>query len=265
MKKQSIITSGNRSEPAFLIFGLGRSGSSVLEDTIRMGINKGDTACGFLSGKDEYVKRINSGRNLKEKKRELFRILDELHKDENYIGLKSNIKNLDFTSEWIELTNGLFEYYDKVVLNFRMNILKSVISFYIANEIGNFEVRSKKERERVLSKGHSWTIDINNLKRKLQHRRKAWNTHLRSIENTNISTYPLNYKRLYGIEDVDYRINEIKKVIEWLGYEFDDSNLQGIRHLLNPDHKSNSEKTYKMIENIDEINRKLGPDFGYLY
>lgn len=249
----------------FLIFGFGRSGGSVLEHSIRIGINKGDTAGEVLSGKGEYVKRINSGRTLREKKRELFRILDELHKDENYIGLKTNLKNLNFTSEWIELTNELFEYYDKIVLNFRRNTLKSLISFHIADKTGNYEVRSKKERERVLSKGYSWTIDLDNLKRELQERRKAWNIHLRAIENSNTSTYPLNYKRLYGIDNVDYRINEVKKVIQWLGYEYDAANSEQIRDLLNPNHRSNSEKTYEMIENIDEINRKLGPDFGYLY
>lgn len=229
----------------FLIFSMGRSGGSNLEHCIRAGIGPGSTGSEVLKNKSN---RIQSNSDLED-------FLNEVHK--SHVGIKTNLRALHNSGFNTPILNELFDYYDKIILNFRHNILKSEVSAKIGAKTGNWH--------QTTNENHNWKENVKVVKKGCERMQKSWNKHLRYIKNNNISVYKLDYERLYGIKDVEYRVGEIIKVVNWLGYDFKEASLDHIKDILSPENKVNNSQSYQMIQNIDEINRRLGPKFGYLF
>ena len=243
------------------IFAMGRSGGSALQHSLDAAINFDKKfEAEIFSDEEEKEKIIKNECSVKHILKRLKKLQDEMG------GLKLNMHNLYFCEgKDRELNQEIIDYFGRVIFNGRYNFLKMEISARIAVKTDMWDIVSPEERKEKIENVDTWSIDINDLKDRMEAKRRDWEYYKNYAKHNNIPYLEVSYEQLFGKEDVEHRISVIKDIVEWLGFEFDNEHLGNIKELLDPNRKVNKKETYLLIDNIKEINRVLGPEFGYLF
>lgn len=252
----------------FFLFCQGRSGGSTLQEAINAGINKEYEAHGELFGEGEYRDRILKSDHYEE---EIRNVLKEV--SDGYCGIKVNVGNfMHYDLSGIrEVGNQRnlyklpFDFFDHVIINGRKNVLKSVISERIAVVLDQWHVNSSEERKRIIENAKTWEEDIEAIERHLERKSESWNRAIAFIESGNLETLRVDYEDFYVDTNLETRLEKVKNIVNWLGHDFDSEHLGAIKHLLSKERKVSTKDLYLLIENIEEINNRFGPEYGYLF
>lgn len=190
-------------------------------------------------------------------------------------GIKHVINNFSYVAKtrdyktglWHKLDKMVIDHFDRVIINDRKNWLKWAISFEIADYTSTYGVDSKKEKEDYLDsikEYEKFRVNVSDLRDKIHFTREEWNKRIRYIENSNIPHFYLTYENLYNCP-FEQRIKTFKNALKFLDLESEE--ISGhVEGLFSRERKvSGKDSNYHLIENIDEINDKLGPEFGFLY
>jgi len=252
----------------FFIFAMGRSGGSSLQHALTAAINKKKPSIGepFKAGLyHEVLKGAEYPERCLSKQVEFIK--------RNYCGLKTNLHHFSFLLEENfqrfddskQFFRPVFNSFDHIILNGRKNLLKKVISERQAVKLDSWEVNSMEDREELIESSKTWTEDLEAVEHHLNQKDDLWNFCTDLISSFEINVYNADYEDVYVNKTVDERIDKVKDIVNWLGYTFDDEHIGTIDHLMSPKRKVSSERLYSLIDNIDEINERFGPEYGYLF
>lgn len=252
----------------FFLFCKGRSGGSTLEHAIDAGINKNKGTHPEPFGDGEYRERILNSQYYEEEIRNILKFLSQDH-----CGVKVNAGNLlQYDQSGLKevdrsqnLSKVLFDFFNHVVVNGRKNTLKAVISERIAVVLDHWYVDSTEERKKLIETADTWKADIEDVKEHLERTSEVWDRATNFIESNKIKTLRVDYEDFYVDTDLKMRLEKVKSIIKWLGYDFDSEHLGAIKRLLGKDRKVSTKDLYLLIENIEEINDRFGPEYGYLF
>jgi hypothetical protein len=252
----------------FFLFCQGRSGGSSLQEAINAGINKENQALGEPFSNEGYRDRILRSDSFEG---EIRNVLKELAQD--YSGIKVNVGNLlhyDLprvrkAGNSQNLSKVLFDFFNHVIVNGRKNLLKSIISERIAVVLDHWHVDSTEERKKLVESAETWEEDMEAVKEHLERRSDSWNRAINFIESSEIETLRVDYEDFYVDTDLQMRLEKVKSIVKWIGYDFDPEHLGAIKHLLSKRRKVSNKDLYLLIENIEEINSRFGPEYGYLF
>ena len=136
------------------------------------------------------------------------------------------------------------EIYNKILL-YRKAIIKSAVSYQIAKTTGQWNPRDKKDFE-------PFKIDIDKCINWINIQRTFISSTKNYMESNNIKFHQIEYNEIFDV-------NCVNQVFNFLG-------ARNISDIPPPKEPLNSFERYKMIINIDEVEKEIGSnDNGYLF
>lgn len=247
-------------EDKIFILAYGRSGGSSLQLALTAAIGGKRLDGEFFSWEGPRQEVVESDCSHEKVKTMAKRRVDNFSR----AGVKLNARTFSYCDNEASLMNTVIDFYGRVVLNGRRNLLKRKISEVISVNTDIWHIDGEEEREKV-KQVDSWEVDIDNLREDIERKENLWDEYTDFIEKNEIPYYQIDYEELYQTENVKHRVFEIRKLVDWLGFDFDEDRIGRIRRVLSPERKYNNKETYQLIENIEEVNEELGPEYGYLF
>ncbi len=161
------------------------------------------------------------------------------------------------------INESVIDYFSKkgyVIFLERKNLLKVAISYFISNNFNISDSPPGSVKGFETKEAHFGKIRnrCERLKREMEYFKSY-------IEEKDTSMYNLYYQDFFlNSKKKTYR--KVKHILNFLGCEPELNSIQ--KKIINKNtrksEKVNSKKTYRLIENLDELNFKLGEKYGYL-
>ncbi len=245
-------------DDCILIFSMGRSGGKTLV-----------TSLGKLAGSENYLHEPLLGLNLNNGThyKTLVDNLINRVKDENVKVVKHNLDTFSELGdqERKKANHYLFDQFDKIILNRRRNVLKRNLSFKIAGETGKWHGKTRDYFSNLFQK--SFRVDIEKMENWVLQTKKNWRRNVRYIERLeNVEVISLEYENFFQEIGLNSRLKHLQGIYKmFLRESPSNENLLEVLDLLSNKQKMNNRDTYSVIENIESINKNLGPKFGFLF
>jgi hypothetical protein len=241
-----------------IIFAFARTGSSTLLEIFKI---HPDIIClkepfnpnrGIAWGEINYLKEIRDEESVP-------RVLEMIFKKYNCIKHLAGQFSFNYNRK-------LLSYPDcKIIFLWRKNLLQRIISNYISTTANHWGT----EREKVLECNYH-PIDLTTLAEKLTDSKKRLQMYSRLCGSLGDKCMEVTYEGIFGLNmSPEEKLKKIKEISYFLGigedWVYDKS--ESIKTLLNPSgNKLNSERTYRLIPNIEEIEQKFGnSENGYIF
>ncbi len=238
----------------FLIFSFGRTGSTLLTHILNSHPSIKCLNEPFNPGQEiNWQKEIADLESLKTVLRNIYNL---------YNGIRHLSRDLAFNYNKYLLLNK----HIKVIFLWRKNFLQQTMSWYISRQTNSWFVQTK---HKILD--HKFKpADINEIKEYLNSNKKEYSKYLSLLKTERKEFFELNYEDCFSLDiSIDNKVSKVKEILTFLGYNtlLDETILKRIKHLLNPEiYKLNSERTYRLIPNVEDIERELGSsENGHLF
>lgn len=191
-------------------------------------------------------------------------------------GIKHNLADfMDYTNrvpdkKWgqseIDLHKGIIDFFGRVILNGRKNLLKRMVSAIISSRTDIWNVSDFDERDKLKSEFGRFKVSISKVREDIERLERMWKDTKKYIEYNHIPYYQVDYEDFFENKNLKERVDRVREIVDWLGFEFTEERIDEVREVLDPKRKLNNEDTYRnLILNVEELNRELGPEFGYLF
>lgn len=237
---------------------MGRSGGEALGSSL-----------GKLAGGETYLSEPLLGHGLDDET-QLKKLIDELVeriKDENIKVVKHNLGTFSELSdqERKSVNRYLFDHFDNIILNGRRNVLKRNVSSIIGGKTENWHGKTKDYFSDLFEK--SFRVDLGEMEKWVLRTKKQWRKNVEYIRNLeNVKIVFLEYENFFQEIGLNSRLKHLRGIYKILLREPpSNENLLEVLDLLSNKKKMNSRDTYSIIENIESVNKNLGPKFGFLY
>ncbi len=237
---------------------MGRSGGGALV-----------TSLGKLADGDSYLSEplLGHGINDETQLKELIDNLIERVKNENIKVVKQNLGTFSELSDQKRksLNQYLFDRFSSIILNRRRNVLKRNISSIIGGKTGNWHGKTKNYFSKLFEK--SFRIDIEEMEEWVLRIERRWRENKEYIKGLeNIQVVSLEYENFFQEISLNSRLRHLKGIYKTLLKESpSDENLLDILDLLSNKQKMNNRDTYSVVQNIESVNKNLGPKYGFLF
>lgn len=237
-----------------LIFAFTRTGSSVLK--LILGVHPLIKPLGEPfhphppDGRKKYVAGVVDAESLHLK-------VDEIHKDYNLI------KHLAYQLPMGLNENLLTKEYDKVIYLWRRNATQRAVS----QEISRQSKEWGRDRTKIIHHSYS-PINLINLQDEIDTYLKEVQVYRQILKNSNVNHIEIVYEDLFGLNVSRAQKHQIlDSIIRFLGIpKYTHSQIKKVDELLDPaNSKVNSDDTYNLIPNIDDVDRRFSnPTNGFL-
>ncbi|MDD5193684.1 MAG: glycosyltransferase, partial [Candidatus Nanoarchaeia archaeon] len=251
------------SKDKIIIFGHPRSGSNSLVDILCLNPHIKIFSEPFNPEvlsivRPELIPRLQEIKNVSD----VENFLKEIYS--NYNGIKTFTQNMSVNINKYLLLNPK----NKIVFLTRNNLLKFAVSYEISlkTNIWRADKNDPLKIDKVLEK-ISEDIPIKNLEKNIKEIKNHIKFYKNLLKENQKEYFELFYEDLFE-EDIPFekKLEKINELFKFLGYS-EIKECEEIREILNPNYrKINSNKTYRLIPNIEEIEKNLGnKENGYLF
>ena len=237
---------------------MGRSGGEALL-----------TSLGKLAGSETYLPEPLLGHGLSDET-QLKNLIDELVeriKDENIKVVKHNLGTFSELDDQKRksVNRYLFDHFDNIILNGRRNVLKRNLSSIIGGKTGKWHGKTKSYFSDLFQK--SFRVDIDEMERWVLRTKRKWRENVDYIKNLkNVKVVSLEYENFFREISLNSRLKHLKGIYKMLIKESpSDENLPDVLDLLSNQQKMNNRDTYSVVQNIESVNKNLGPKYGFLF
>lgn len=243
-----------------LIYSMGRSGGSALSISLGALINDSEVCSEPFSKTGNFHIPKEAGESYKD---QIDSFIDYIFQDQITV-VKHNFSHMDHLGEYeLKADQYIFDRFGRVILNSRNNRLKQAVSFVISSKTNTWSNYQLKPSEFYQ---HSFEIDLDDLVEIAERYRWGWNKRILYLKENSIPYIDLNYENFFNEIDLQSRISQLENITNnFLNLSFSYEHIGSVLKMLSSKEKQNNSKTYSIVENIHEINNKLGPKYGYLY
>jgi len=238
---------------------MGRSGGKTLL-----------TSLGKLTGSENYLSEPllnHSLSNETSRHKELIDELVEKIREENIQVIKHNLGTFsDLGDQKRKKANRyLFDQFVNIIINGRRNVLKRNLSSIIGGKTGRWHGKTRDYFSDLFQK--SFRVDIDEMEKWVLRTKRQWRKnveYIKSLEKARVAY--LEYENFFREIDLNSRLKHLRGAYKMLLREPpSNENLLEVLDLLSNKKKMNSRDTYSIIENIESVNKNLGPKFGFLF
>ncbi len=157
----------------------------------------------------------------------------------------------------------------RVVFTHRKNLLKKVVSQFISRQTKVWG-QGEEWKSKVLS--HDFEpVPLPRIKRQIKKQTSLEHEYRKALKKLRVDYFNVAYEDLYDEKvSVEERLKILEKIIDFVGYDtsplFTEPMRSRVVSRLEPSMKVNSEDSYRLIPNINEIEKEFGSrKTGYLF
>ncbi len=241
-----------------MILAPGRSGSTSLLRALdcHPGIKGLGEPFHKADGKERYIQFVHDADSF-------CSTVDQIFKDYNCI--KHMIHDVPVAyHERVFKRNDL-----RIVFLYRKNTLRKVMSQFISRQT---TVWAGGEQSKLKILNHTFEpVPVRKVKKRMASQLARENDYRSMLDNLGVEYFDLPYEDLYGsCKDFQSRTRVVEEILDFCGYDkeplLQEPTISEVKAWLEPKMKLNSEDSYRLIPNIDEIEEQCGSDkTGYLF
>jgi len=238
---------------------MGRSGGKTLL-----------TSLGKLSGSENYLSEPLLNHSLNDETSRYKELIDELVgriNEENIRVIKHNLGTFSELKDKKKkkVNRYLFDQFDNIIINGRRNVLKRNVSSIIGGKTENWHGKTRDYFSDLFQK--SFRVDIGEMEKWVLRTKRRWRKNVEYIKSLeNVRVVYLEYENFFQEINLNSRLKHLRGAYKMLLREPpSNENLLEVLDLLSNKKKMNNRDTYSIIENIESVNKNLGPKFGFLF
>ena len=165
---------------------------------------------------------------------------------------------------------GVFKRNDlRIIFLYRKNTLRKSMSQFISRQTAVW-AGGDQSKSKIFN--HTFEhIPVRKIKKRMERQLARESDYRGMLDDLGVEYFDLPHENLYGErKDFQCRTRVVEEILDFCGYDkealFQEPMMSRVKAWLEPKMKLNSEDSYRLIPNIDEIEEQCGSDkTGYLF